>query len=362
MTTARADQMAESLEQLETALDSFNSEDVARYLDSARMFWRYSATNIMLLTMQASERGIDPTMVAGFREWEREGRHPRKGSRSLMILAPMASRSYVVAHPGQTATTVVSRKADVPAGARIVDEVSGRPRFKAAHVFDVSQTDGEPIDTDRTPPPPEPEAAAALHQILVEQLNAAGFTVRISDTQRGLSGGYTDFREMEVVLPSWVPDTHRTAVLAHEYAHAMLHGPDDPLGAQYNHSTESRGLAEVEAEATAYLILSAHGINSTSRSANYLAGWSDAVIDATPTMRAGGQTTKRSDVVRGVLGRITSTAKTALVASNPAQGGGKPPQRFAGLDQAAAQETLMKAAMTGPETAAAGPTISAVTR
>lgn len=356
-----AEKMAAALEDLETALDGFGAADVVRFLDSARVFWRYSPTNVLLLTMQATERGITPTMVAGFREWEREGRYPRKGSSSLMILAPMASRSYLVEEPGSTQKTVVARKADVPAGGTIVEEIVGRPRFKPAHVFDVSQTDGEPIVTDHTPPIGAEEAAAALTTVLTGQLHAAGFTVRTSPDQRGLSGGYTDFTAKEVVLPGWVSGVHQTAVLAHEYTHAMLHGPGDPLGAEYDHSAVSRGLAEVEAEATAYLILSAHGIDSTTRAASYLAGWSDAVLQATPSHKDSETGPRRSDVVRSVLGRITTTAKTALTASSHATGGGKPPQKFAGLDAAVTQESQLAAPRSGPERTAT-PKNSAVTR
>ncbi len=50
--------------------------------------------------------------------------------------------------------------------------------------------------------------------------------------------------------------------LAHEIAHAMLHG-----------TYESRALAELEAESTAYIVCQALGIDSDDYSFGYVASW-----------------------------------------------------------------------------------------
>jgi len=347
-----SDTLRDTLALLEDALDRVNTtENLTEFLEGAKVFWRYSAGNVLLLSSQAKQRGFRPSMVAGYREWEREGRHPLKRTRSLRILAPAMSRGYSITTPGSSEPTVVYRKVDIPAGSTVLGETTGRPRFTTAHVFDVSQTEGTPLP-DRSHIALTPnEAAAALQTGLTRELVTAGFTVIVSDSQRGRTGGHTNHEAREVVIPGWMPSTDRAAILAHEYAHAMLHGPDDPLGRQYSLDTGARGMAEVEAEATAFLILAAHGIDSTERSSQYLAGWSDAVLEATtqriPDDTAPGveaRPTRRSEVVRGALSRISSTAKTALMAIEPRTSGGKPGPAYAGINS----EIAATAIATGP--------------
>jgi len=99
------------------------------WLDVQRRFHRYSWGNTLLIAAQCP----DATRVAGFHAWLRLGRHVRKGEHGIAILAPVVPRLRVV---------------DADSG----DErwVAGRPHaFRVAHVFDVSQTDGEEL----APPP-----------------------------------------------------------------------------------------------------------------------------------------------------------------------------------------------------------------
>ncbi len=50
---------------------------------------KYSVRNSMLIAVQASERGFEPTYVAGFRAWLRLNRVVARGQRGLRILAPV---------------------------------------------------------------------------------------------------------------------------------------------------------------------------------------------------------------------------------------------------------------------------------
>lgn len=335
------------LEQLGQTLDRVESSDSLRsFLDQGTRFWRYSASNIAMLVAQAEQRGMRPTLVAGFNEWKREGRAPRKGEHGLRILAPIASRSYK-AVLADGSTTRFSQKQDVPTDATVTGVLSGlATRFRLATVFDVTQTSGEPIVLPSRKLPPS-DRAAELYSRLGELCEDIGFTVRESAEQHSLSSGFTNHNDHEIVLGNWLPLEDRVAILAHEYGHAVLHGPTDPLGASYAHGTEHRGLAEVEAESVAYVILRAHDIDSTMRSAEYLAGWSDAVREATPLLRKTDAPPKRSDVVRSVLGRVMGASKTALMATEPPGNGGKPAHRHLDLDAGAAV-TVDRERQTGP--------------
>src|SRR5262249_4281955 len=92
------------------------------YLRVMSRFHRYSWGNCLMIFIQCP----DATHVAGFHAWLKMRRFVRKGENAIVILAPM------VGH----------KKSD--------SEISedGQTRlfgFRAAHVFDVSQTDGEPL-------------------------------------------------------------------------------------------------------------------------------------------------------------------------------------------------------------------------
>ena len=58
---------------LEEAVESPSRWQVL--LDASANLWRYSGGNVALLMMQMAQRGTEePTLVAGYKEWERHGR------------------------------------------------------------------------------------------------------------------------------------------------------------------------------------------------------------------------------------------------------------------------------------------------
>ena len=63
----------------------------------------------------------------------------------------------------------------------------------------------------------------------------------------------------------------RVKTLAHELGHVMLHEPQDATDAAT--VAACRGQREVEAESVAFLVTSAHGIDSAQYSFPYVAGW-----------------------------------------------------------------------------------------
>lgn len=111
-----ADLLRELGEQVE-ALTS--SSKWRQWLDVAARLHEYSFGNQMLI---ASQRP-DATKVAGYRTWQSLGRQVRKGERGIKIFAPMA---------------VKDRDAKDDAN-------SVRILFRVVHVFDIAQTDGEPL-------------------------------------------------------------------------------------------------------------------------------------------------------------------------------------------------------------------------
>ena len=151
--------------------------------------------------------------------------------------------------------------------------------FRPASVFDVSQTDGEPL--------PDLETAASgdgeeLVGALVDAADTLEVEVRIISRDEWAYGEARGVCKQRSVHTMWPVveaagrDNHAdlARTLIHEYAHALLHF-------DLENSTE-RSKREVEAEAVAYVVGRYFGLD-TSGSAFYLAAWqgedSEAITD-----------------------------------------------------------------------------------
>src|SRR5215469_1196225 len=109
-------------EHLVRALESGPSQALTAYLKAIARFHRYSLQNVLLITSQKPTASY----VAGFRTWNELGRFVRKGEKGLMILAP-----------------IVRRKTDDQEDCEETSHsITG---FRAAHIFDISQTDGQAL-------------------------------------------------------------------------------------------------------------------------------------------------------------------------------------------------------------------------
>ena len=295
-------------------------------LDASATLWRYSGGNVALLMMQMARRGTEePTLVAGYKEWARHGRTVSRGEHALWVIAPRTARV-------QQVTLSDGTRQRVPAGDQLargaIDDgkktvITG---WRGQAVFDVSQTQGTPLLVPRGSAAAGVDAGG-LWRSLAAVASRHGFDVDVTDAQYGLTSGFTDFAGHRIQIGAWLGPEQRTAVLAHELGHVLLHGPDDETGRLYGSSADDRGLAEVEAESVAYTVLRAHGIDRGPQSATYLAGWADAVIEAendAVAHDAGGKLPRsRADIAKSVLGRVTAASKGILEITHPPGFGGK---------------------------------------
>jgi antirestriction protein ArdC len=309
---------------LEDAVESPSHWQVL--LDASATMWRYSGGNVALLMMQMAQRGTEePTLVAGYKEWERHGRSVLRGEHALWVIAPRTSRVQQVTLPD-------GRRQRVPLGEKLpqgaVDD--GKKTiivgWRGQAVFDVSQTQGTPLLVPRAIDGPGADAGE-LWQSLVEVARRHGFMVDVTDAQYGLTSGFTDFTQRRIQVGAWMGSEERAAVLAHELGHVLLHGPNDEVGRLYGSSADHRGLAEVEAESVAYTVLKAHGIDRGEQSALYLWGWAESVIQiqraAFEQDMYSMRPTSHADVAKSVLGRVTAATKGILEITHPPGFGGK---------------------------------------
>ncbi len=216
----------------------YSSDRWEQWLQSLSKFYDYSLGNTILISMQMPTA----THVASFRSWKRDfNRYVKKGERGIEILVPML---------------VKDSKEDA-------DEERRRlVGFRVGHVFDVSQTDGEPLPTLVDEVAGSVERYAAVMEA-VSKVSKYPVTF-VHDMPEGANGF---FRRGELIaIRSGMPEGQTVKTALHELAHSRLHD-GDPEG------MPDRAMREVQAESVAYAVSAALGLDTSGYSFGYVASW-----------------------------------------------------------------------------------------
>jgi antirestriction protein ArdC len=233
MTTEQAKTLSETaISRLMEALERGHSDALKTYLSAMSRFHRYSWGNVLLICSQRQ----DATHVAGFHAWLKMRRYVRKGEKGIVILAPMVGR----------------KKSDE----LTEDEKTRLFGFRAAHVFDVSQTDGEPLPEFATVNGAPQGYDDRLKQFVATQNIALEYDAKITPAKGMSSGGKI------TMLPD-LPPAEYFAVLAHETAHELLHRGE-------RRSQTTHAVRETEAEAVAFVVCSAIGLDTNTSFSDYI--------------------------------------------------------------------------------------------
>jgi antirestriction protein ArdC len=258
---------------IEAVADLASSEAWMRMLQAAARFYDYSPSNILLITAQHP----DATRVAGIRTWNSLGRHVNRGEHGIAILAPCIYKTSDDA-PATVEPTAGAQHALPPAsptGDRPADDSRRILRgFKIVHVFDVTQTDGEPLP-DVAPRRLEGDAPVHLMDHLVGLTADAGYRLERGPCRP--ANGYTDYAARVVRLDDDLSPAQAAKTLAHELGH--IRADHEHRFTDYATSMACRGQAEIEAESIAYLVTAQAGLDTTDYSVPYLAGWSGGDVD-----------------------------------------------------------------------------------
>jgi antirestriction protein ArdC len=265
-------------------------------LDTAARFHCYSLGNLLLIA------GQEPTAtwVAGFRVWQGLGRQVRRGERGIGILAPCTYRTPAADPAGTTATP--SPAGVVAAAGAPQDRAAGdRSRevrgFRRVHVFDVAQTDGDPLP-DVAPVLLTGGAPAGLWEALAAQVTTHGYSLERGDC--GQANGWCDPATRTVRIRSDVDEAQACKTLAHELGHLQCgHVTDLP---SYR---VCRGRWEVEAESVAYIVAATAGLDTAGYSFAYLAHWAGGDL---AVVRAAADTVVRA--ARVICAPLTATDAT----------------------------------------------------
>ena len=250
----QTDRVKELTDRLEAGIkEVFASGHYREYLSAVHKFHSYSYNNSMLILMQKPEASY----VAGFKTWETLGRHVKKGEKGITILAPCPYKSvnYVDVLDPNTGQVKRDEQGKVMKERKEISRAS----FKAISIFDIYQTEGEPL----------PELAKELqgeisnYKVLMDSIrDVAPVPIRF-DTWDVTKKGYYDLVTQEIVIKSGMSELQTVKTAIHETAHSILHKDK-------THTKDSKTM-EVEAESVAFVVCQYLGLDTSDYSFGYLA-------------------------------------------------------------------------------------------
>ena len=259
-----AERMKEITDRLETGIQElFESERYKAYLTSMAKFHSYSFNNTLLIAMQGGQ------LVAGYNKWRDDfHRNVKRGEKGIKILAPAPYKVKKEVPKRDEQGQPMMEKDGKP-----LTEVQEKqiPAFKIVSVFDVSQTEGEPLPSIGVD-----ELAGNVEQYedFFKALEQTSPVPMAFEDIPGGSHGYYHLTEKRIAIQENMSELQTLKTAIHEIAHAKLHAidPEAPLTEQANRP-DSR-TREVQAESVAYAVCQHYGLDTSDYSFGYVAGWS----------------------------------------------------------------------------------------
>jgi len=263
---AEMNTVAEITARIETGVkELFESEKYKDYLKTMSRFHRYSARNIMLIHLQRP----DATHVAGYQAWiNKFKRQVRRGEKGIKILAPAP---IIIKQETEVIDPLTKKPIIGENGQPLQEEIEIKTaRFKVANVFDVSQTDGEPLPTLAETLTGDVER----FDMFMDTLKAISalpieFIPMPEDTD-----GLCDFTDKKITIREGMSQIQTVSAVIHEIAHAKLHDIETLRLADADVKPKDRRTEEVEAESVSYSVAQYYGIETGTNSFGYLATWS----------------------------------------------------------------------------------------
>lgn len=238
------EEMKQVLEELEKGVQEvFTSGRYEAYLKTLSKFHNYSFNNTLLIFMQKP----DASRVAGFNTWKKEfSRYVKKGEKAIRILAPIPHKVKDVDEDG--------------------NEIERQwLSFRQVSVFDISQTDGKPLESLTE----DLSSDLSNYEELRDRIaSVSPVPIEYRKLQPGLYGYYS-LAEKKIVIDETQSKADALSTMIHEISHALIHEPESEFYTQADNSTR-----EVQAESIAFVVASHYGLDTSKYSFGYIAAWS----------------------------------------------------------------------------------------
>lgn len=269
-----------------------NNENFKRFLEVMSRLPSYSINNLALIYSQKPEA----SMIQGFVQWKKMGRHIQYGQKGLYIYAPKHKITKEI---------IRDKNGDPIKDENGKDKVNVTKKllgFTPVKVFDVSQTGGKEI----------PRAQDFVHAVKTGQKNMdyeklyklvkdaiqSNAKVPVNDSvntdyleKNPSVKGYYNIPEHYIVIRNDLPIEHKFKTLIHEFAHSQLHSKNSPF------KDVPRSEKEIHAESVAFCVSSYYGLDTSDYSVGYIATWSKDLEKAKQGL---------SDIKKMVAGTVKS--------------------------------------------------------
>ena len=259
-----ADKVKEITARLEEGiLAIFDSEKYRMFLTAMSRFHNYSLNNTILIAMQGGR------LVAGYTKWKNEfHRNVKKGEKGIKIFAPspykVKKEVPKLDDQGQpvkdSAGKIITEKKEIKV-----------PAFKVVSVFDISQTEGEPLPTLGVE---ELTGNVEHFQKFFRALEQTSPVPIAFENIEGEAHGYYHLTERRIAIQENMSELQTLKTVIHEIAHAKLHAIDPELPVTEQTNRPDRRTREVQAESVAYTVCQHYGLDTSDYSFAYVAGWS----------------------------------------------------------------------------------------
>ncbi len=232
----------DAVDYLVQSLEAGQSDVLTQYLAAMARFHTYSFGNVMLIARQKP----DASNVAGIRTWNSLGRFVKRGEKGILILAPMVGKN-------------LKKNQDADQSEDAKQPESKLFGFRAVYVFDITQTEGKDL-----PALTEVQGdVSGYRERLFRFVEAQGVELNYSERigpAKGLSHGG------KITLLRGMQPAEEFSTLVHEIGHEMLHRGD-------RRTLTTKQVRETEAEAVAFVVCQAVGLDTASASQDYIQVW-----------------------------------------------------------------------------------------
>ncbi len=235
-------------------IQTADTKEMEKFFEVMGKFHNYSFNNMLLIWGQKP----DAKHVAGYKTWQKLNRQVQKGEHGIKILAPCIYRK---------------KKEDS-------EEEEEKIYFKWVTVFDISQTEGEPI------PDPMAVVETADSQKKLEILKQVAEKLKIPVSFESIETGYCDGKK--VAVSEYANPERQAGILIHEMVHYLAEHVSQDVPTQQ---------IEAEAEVATYIVASRFGVERKSH--NYLMSWKVVAEEDLTT-----HLNNVLDVVKRLLGAI----------------------------------------------------------